>query len=165
MLGLTGSVPLEEMGLVQTRPSGGRSQGWGLWGRGQLRERSCWCLTHHNWPSIPTSLRGKGWCPVASGGLPRLPWSFQRLLDPRGCSLRGLHTHACHITNPTGGFWRGGCRRGSAKPPELWVFLPVAVLWTLAPHAHDSGQPHSTMEWASLPPASYSALLRLEKSE
>jgi len=36
---LTGSVPLEEMDLVQTRPSGDRSRGWGPWERGQLREK------------------------------------------------------------------------------------------------------------------------------
>lgn len=137
---LAGSVPPEDMDLVQTGPSGNRSRGWDCGkedssGRSGLG-RSCLCLTHLSWPSIPTSLQGKGWYPAASGGLPRLPWSFQWLLDPRGCTLRGLHTHACHIMNPTGGFWYGGCRRGSAKPPELWVFLPMDISWTLPPHTH-----------------------------
>lgn len=35
---LTGSFPLEEMDLVQIRPSGDRSRAWGLWESGQLRE-------------------------------------------------------------------------------------------------------------------------------
>lgn len=75
----------------------------------------------------------------------------------------GLHTHACHIMNPSGGFGHGECRRGGARPRELWVFPPMDVSWILTP-TRITGWSHKTMEWAQLPLASHSTLLRLEKT-
>lgn len=149
---LTGSVPLEEMDLVQTGPSGDRSRGWGPWGRGQLREK---------WPgevlfvSDPSQLaQHPDLAPgqeVVPSSLPRpaqapmeLPMAARSLWLP---PPRPAHSCFPHM-NPTRGFGHGVCRRGSAKAPKWWVFLPMAILWTLAPLTYDSGWPHSTMELA-----------------
>lgn len=121
MLGLTGSVPLEEMDLVRTRPSGGRRRGWGLWERRQLRERSCLCLTHHNGPSIPTSLRGR----VVPGSLRRpaqapmeltmAAWPPYPVATPSEACTLMLAT----LQIPLGAFGIERAEEGVPRPPNV----------------------------------------------
>lgn len=144
-----------------------RSTGRGLWEKGQLRER--WprkvpfASDPSHQPSISTSLQGKGGAQQPQETFPCSHGASDGCFTPwLPHSHCGLHTHACHVMNPSGGFRHGGCKMG-CRPPELWVFPPMDVSWTLAP-AHMTYWSHRNMEWAQLPPASNFTLLRLEKT-
>lgn len=84
-------------------------------GRGGLGP-SPLCLAHLAVPEPHFSL-GPGRGPAASEGLPRLPWSFRWPPDPMAApSYRSLHSHACHIMNPSGGFRHGSAEEGELGP-------------------------------------------------
>lgn len=142
--------------------------GRGLWERGQLREKWPWKVLFasdpSHWLSIPTSLQGKGSAQQPQKAFPGSHGASDSHMTPwLPHSHYELHTHACHIMNPSGGFGHGECRRGGARPDELWVFPLMDVSWILTP-TRITGWSHKTMEWAQLPLASHSTLLRLKKT-
>lgn len=106
-------------------------------GRGGLG-RPCLCLTHLNPPSIPTSLQLKGWCPAASGGLPRLPWSCHQLLDPVAapCPLRPAHSCLLHHESQWG-LWAWRMQKRGSYPQwmshELWPHPYMTLAGSIEP--------------------------------